>query len=118
MAKFYDLHLDDGLPPATALKQTQAWLRAATREELIAYGKSAAAKAKMDSTHFTALETKLASRSRSPDTHFDEIANVVQDKTFRHLVAWARRQRTSDRYRIDLSNIPPIGEASSSRGYD
>jgi CHAT domain-containing protein len=33
MAKFYDLHLDGGLPPATALKQAQAWLREATRAD-------------------------------------------------------------------------------------
>ena len=81
MAKFYDLHLDTGLPPATALKQAQAWLREATREQLIAYGKGAAAKAKIDGIQFAALETKLASRHRSPDTNFDKIANAAQAKT-------------------------------------
>jgi CHAT domain-containing protein len=81
MAKFYDLHLDAGLPPATALKQAQAWLREAARTELINYGKEAAAKAKIDGKQFAPLEFKLASRLRSPDTHFDEIANTLQDTT-------------------------------------
>jgi CHAT domain-containing protein len=81
MAKFYDLHLDAGLLPATALKQAQAWLREAARTELINYGKAAAAKAKIDGKQFAPLESKLASRLRSPDTHFDEIANALQDKT-------------------------------------
>lgn len=56
-------------------------MREATREELVAYGKGAAAKAKINGAQFAALETKLALRRRSPDTHFDEIANAAQDKT-------------------------------------
>jgi len=36
-ARFYDLHLTHGLQPATALRQAQLWLRAATRTELDGY---------------------------------------------------------------------------------
>jgi CHAT domain-containing protein len=47
---------------------------------LIAYGEADAAKAKVDGKKFAAFESKLATRRRSTDTHFDEVANAVQDK--------------------------------------
>jgi CHAT domain-containing protein len=37
MARFYDLHLTQALPPASALRRAQLWLRDATRAELAAY---------------------------------------------------------------------------------
>jgi CHAT domain-containing protein/tetratricopeptide (TPR) repeat protein len=45
MAKFYDLHLGERVAPATALHRAQAWLKDATRAELIGYAKAVAAKA-------------------------------------------------------------------------
>jgi tetratricopeptide (TPR) repeat protein len=45
MAKFYDLHLgEERLPPATALQRAQAWLRQATRRELLVYVKTIGAR--------------------------------------------------------------------------
>jgi tetratricopeptide (TPR) repeat protein len=35
--KFYDLHLDGKLPPASGLRQAQRWLRTATKREILAY---------------------------------------------------------------------------------
>ena len=37
MARFYELHLIEGLAPSTALRRAQAWLRRATNTELDAY---------------------------------------------------------------------------------
>jgi CHAT domain-containing protein/tetratricopeptide (TPR) repeat protein len=37
VAKFYDLHIRDGLSPPSSLRQAQLWLRDATLEELEAY---------------------------------------------------------------------------------
>lgn len=37
IAKFYELHIGERLAPATALSRAQAWLRAATNTDLVAY---------------------------------------------------------------------------------
>ena len=65
IAKFYDLHMQDRLAPPTALKDAQAWLREATRAELIAYARTAAARAKLDPAKLAAIETDLTSPRRA-----------------------------------------------------
>ena len=47
MAKFYDLHMGQGLSPPAALKAAQAWLRTATRADLMAYAEAAAQQGKL-----------------------------------------------------------------------
>jgi CHAT domain-containing protein len=42
VAKFYDLHRDQGFAPPGALKRAQAWLRSASKDELIAFARAAA----------------------------------------------------------------------------
>jgi CHAT domain-containing protein len=61
MAKFYNLHLHEKLPPATALKQAQSWMRTATRAELADFSRIQAAKAKLDSSKLAKLDSKLKS---------------------------------------------------------
>ena len=46
MARFYELHIDEGLSPPAALKQAKAWLRDATNRELTAYAQTAMKKAR------------------------------------------------------------------------
>jgi hypothetical protein len=41
MAKFYDLHLSQGLPPSAALRQAQIWLRSARQRDLDSFAKTA-----------------------------------------------------------------------------
>jgi CHAT domain-containing protein len=65
MAKFYDLHLEEGLPPPSALKGAQGWLRQATKAELLAYSKVAAGKAKLDPAKLADLQETFISRGRS-----------------------------------------------------
>jgi CHAT domain-containing protein/tetratricopeptide (TPR) repeat protein len=42
IAKFYELHMDDRLPPPTALRRAQLWLRQATNADLQGYARIAA----------------------------------------------------------------------------
>lgn len=79
VAKFYDLHLDQKLAPATALRQAQAWLRAATKAELIAFGKIEAARAKLDPSKVAELETSVKSRHRLAGTRSSAFWNMLQN---------------------------------------
>ena len=78
VAKFYDLHLDQKLDPATALRQAQTWLRGATKAELIAFGKAGARRANLDGSKLVNLETSLKSRG-SVDTRSGVFWNMLHD---------------------------------------
>ena len=69
MAKFYELHLEAGLAPPTALARAQAWLREATNEDLDGYAKVAAEQGRLESRHLVeiqqALSTEGLTRSRN-----------------------------------------------------
>jgi CHAT domain-containing protein len=54
-ARFYDFHLADGLPPASALRQAQLWLRDATRTQITAYRQ-----ARLDAAQICQLEPAFA----------------------------------------------------------
>ena len=60
IAKFYDLHLEAGLSPPTALNQAQAWLREATDEDLAAYTRGAAKQGRLESRHVAEIEQELS----------------------------------------------------------
>lgn len=47
MARFYELHIGERLPPASALSRAQAWLREATNTDLQAYAEGASANARL-----------------------------------------------------------------------
>jgi CHAT domain-containing protein len=81
IAKFYDLHLDQKLAPATALKQAQAWLRAATKGELVAFAKIGAARAKLEPSKVASLESSVKSRHRSAETRSSAFWNMLQNAT-------------------------------------
>jgi CHAT domain-containing protein len=80
MAKFYDLHLGDKLSPPSALKRAQAWLRDATREDLIQYSRASAAAAKLDAGKLSELEGTLSTLRRTRSVHFDPIWGHLQDR--------------------------------------
>lgn len=77
MAKFYDLHLDQGVAPPAALKRAQAWLREATKAQVMAYGKAAAIKGKLDAQKFAELEREIKGRPRSADTRAGVLWNLI-----------------------------------------
>lgn len=64
MAKFYDLHLTERLAPPTALNRAQSWLRTSTRDDLLAYARSAATAARLDGSKLTDLLSELTNRRR------------------------------------------------------
>jgi len=51
MARFYDLHRDEGYAPPAALKEAQRWLRTASTDQLLAYARS-----RLDADTFAILE--------------------------------------------------------------
>lgn len=60
MAKFYDLHIDQGLVPPTALSQAQKWLRAANSSELNAYAQRALDQGRLDRHQRNEIEIELS----------------------------------------------------------
>lgn len=59
MAKFYDLHLEAGLDPPAALSEAQAWLRAATGDDLGGYAAVAAARGRLQPAQLASLTEEL-----------------------------------------------------------
>jgi len=78
MARFYELHIGDGLAPADALKQAKTWLRGATRRELIAYATASfkPASAEAQAPDMVAL---LNGGRRSEATRFAAVWNALLD---------------------------------------
>lgn len=60
IAKFYELYLETKLSPPKALHRAQAWLRAATSDDLNTYTKSRAAKGRLDRRHRVEIEKELS----------------------------------------------------------
>jgi CHAT domain-containing protein len=60
IARFYELHLGEGLSPPTALRRAQAWLREASSENLAAYAKVAAARGRLERRRFAEIERDLS----------------------------------------------------------
>ena len=60
VAKFYELHLGDGLAPPTALRRPQLWLREATNANLAVYAASAARQGRLQRRHLSEIEADLS----------------------------------------------------------
>ncbi len=80
MAKFYDLHLEQGLSPPAALKAAQAWLRAVTRAELTAYGEAAAKQGKLGRIELDELQDMINTRSRAAGSRFAAAWNILHTR--------------------------------------
>ena len=78
LAKFYDLHLGNGLAPPTALRGAQAWLRTASKEELRVYARAAAEAAKLDQSKLAELERELTTRRRTGSSRMAAIVRSLQ----------------------------------------
>jgi CHAT domain-containing protein len=78
MIKFYEFHFDRGLSPPAALKQAQAWLRSATKSDLIRAARDAGKAAHIDGSKLASLETLLKSRRRSGGSLFAGLWNEIQ----------------------------------------
>jgi len=78
MARFYDLHIEGGLAPSVALKQAKAWLRGATRRELIAYAKAALKPANVQ-PEVPDLVASLSTSRRGEATRFAGVWNALEE---------------------------------------
>lgn len=65
IAKFYELHLDKGLAPPSALRQAQLWLRDASTEAIEAYAQKSAAQGRLESRHLAEIKTALDPKVRA-----------------------------------------------------
>jgi len=60
IAKFYELHMGQGVAPATALHRAQVWLRSATNQDLQAYTKVAVAERRLEARQLVEIEEELS----------------------------------------------------------
>ena len=60
IAKFYELHLGERVPPPTALRRAQLWLRQASNLDFIAYANAAARQGRLDKYHVAAIAEELS----------------------------------------------------------
>jgi CHAT domain-containing protein/tetratricopeptide (TPR) repeat protein len=60
MARFYELHIGERLPPATALHRAQAWLRQATNTEIATYVENAAGLGRIDRRHASTIAEDMS----------------------------------------------------------
>jgi CHAT domain-containing protein len=67
IGRFYQLHRRQALPPATALRQAQLWLRDARRSELAAYVDEAAKDGRLDAEEARRIQAALAGADESAD---------------------------------------------------
>jgi CHAT domain-containing protein len=88
-ARFYELHLRQGLWPAAALRQAQLWLRDATRADLAGYAHAATAEGRLGTDQARLLEqalgltTALTTTEReTPANQADQDLPMVADRFF------------------------------------
>jgi CHAT domain-containing protein len=65
MARFYELHMGEGLPSPIALSRAQTWLRAATNLDLQGHARLAAKEGRLDS-HVAEIEEELSAEQLRP----------------------------------------------------
>ena len=100
MGKFYDLHMDEGQDPATALRGAQNWLREATPDGIIAYITQAKDDGRIDETAASKFNDSV-SKGRSDNPLFaqswdithrvgsDATPSPSKDHPFQHPYYWA-----------------------------
>lgn len=65
IAKFYDLHLGKGLPPPTALRQAQLWLRDASKAAIEAYAETAVTAGRLERRHLAEIAQDMDPAARA-----------------------------------------------------
>ena len=80
MAKFYELHMSGGLPPPTALKRAQDWLRNASRAELAAYIRGEAARTRIGASVSEIIRRTLAQDVIAGDSRRTRSVSLLQQE--------------------------------------
>jgi CHAT domain-containing protein/tetratricopeptide (TPR) repeat protein len=60
MARFYELHVGEGLSPPAALRRAQLWLRESTNADLVVYARAAAMQGRLAGDHAADIERDLS----------------------------------------------------------
>ena len=85
VAKFYQLHMAARLPPPSALKRAQAWLRQSTSGELQAYARVVAAQGRVNSRHLAEINRELSAAGMARSRNSGVVERITQrdqtDKT-------------------------------------
>lgn len=79
ISRFYDLHLDRGLSPPTALRKAQSWLRRATNADLLAYVDKARRTPGLDLAAADMLTSSLQTSSHT-DARYQRLAAVAAER--------------------------------------
>jgi CHAT domain-containing protein len=79
IAKFYELHMGDGLSPPTALSRAQSWLRTATNADLQGYARTAAHNGRIEQRYLTAIERELSAAGLAASRSAAAVAWVASD---------------------------------------
>ena len=95
IARFYELHLGEGLSPPTALRRAQAWLREASSEDLASYAKVAAARGRLE-------------RRRLAEIKKDLSADGLRHARNRALVEWVKPEATKTKGKKATAAGKPI----------
>lgn len=94
IAKFYDLHIGQGLEPPSALQRARVWLRQATNIEIFAFSKYMHAKGYLSVRHLRDIEQEMspeglkASRSRGLMTWIGNITSEAVARPYAHPYYW------------------------------
>lgn len=92
IAKFYDLHLGEGLSPPAALRQAQLWLRDASRKSIDAYAARAVAAGRLARRHLVEINQDMDPKVRATRMGGASPSNAkaatAQPKPFAHPYYW------------------------------
>lgn len=71
MARFYDLHIEQGLTPPAALRAAQIWLRTSTDDDILSYMRDQAKKARVEQWQLEKVEEALKRSGKRSNSRFD-----------------------------------------------
>lgn len=79
MARFYELHIGEGLSPPTALHRAQAWLRQATNAEISAYVDSAASAGRIARSYADNIRSAMSPEGLKSDRNSSAVQWITTD---------------------------------------
>ena len=71
MARFYDLHIEQGITPPAALRAAQIWLRTSTDDDILSYMRDQAKTARIEQWQLEKVEEALKRLGKRSNSRFD-----------------------------------------------
>ncbi|MGO9984618.1 MAG: CHAT domain-containing protein [Rhodomicrobium sp.] len=78
MARFYDLHIEQGLTPPAALRAAQIWLRTSTDDDIRSYIRDQAKNARIEQWQLEKVEEALKRSGKRSNSRFDVNSAFLQ----------------------------------------